>query len=166
MKMSHITTGLAAAAALGLASAVSAGEYADWNADGTVSLKLGETYDNTVITVPAADLGALIKEGEQPFAGTEITVTVNTGGPKGGISGPLHAFRPVWEELTGGKVNVVELPFAQHYSKMMLDVRNGTGQYDAFIVGAFWYGDMVPQDTPSRSTTSSPPATTRSGPTT
>ena len=27
---------------------------------------------------------------------------------------------------------------------MMLDLRNGTGQYDAFMVGAFWYGDIVP----------------------
>src|SRR3546814_11703378 len=61
----------------------------------------------------------------------------------GGISGPLYAFRPVWEELSGGKVNIVELPFAEHYTKMMLDLRNGTGEYDAFIVGAFWYGDIA-----------------------
>src|SRR5262249_50432761 len=46
-------------------------------------------------------------------------------------------------ELTGGKVNVIELPFAEHYTKMMLDLRNGTGEYDAFMVGAFWYGDIV-----------------------
>ena len=74
--------------ALGLASASFAGDAVDWNADGTVSLKLSETYDNTVITVPAADLGALIKEGEQPFAGAEITVSTLASGPKGGISGP------------------------------------------------------------------------------
>lgn len=145
MKTRHLSTGLAAAAALGLASASFAGDAVDWNADGTVSLKLGETYDNTVITVPAADLGALIKEGEQPFAGTEITVSTLASGPKGGISGPLHAFRPVWEELTGGKVTIVELPYAEAYSKMLLDVRNGTGEYDGFIVGAFWYGDIAPQ---------------------
>ena len=60
MKTSHLSTGLAAAAALGLASAAFAGDAVDWNADGTVSLKLGETYDDTVIAVPAADLGALI----------------------------------------------------------------------------------------------------------
>ena len=68
---------------------------------------------------------------------------MNGAGPKGGISGPLYQFRPIWEELTGGKVNIVELPFAEHYTKMMLDLRNGTGQYDAFMVGAFWYGDIV-----------------------
>ena len=27
----------------------------------------------------------------------------------------------------------------------MLDLRNGTGEYDAFMVGAFWYGDIAPQ---------------------
>jgi multiple sugar transport system substrate-binding protein len=27
---------------------------------------------------------------------------------------------------------------------MMLDLRNGTGEYDAFMVGAFWYGDIAP----------------------
>jgi multiple sugar transport system substrate-binding protein len=63
---------------------------------------------------------------------------------KGGISGPLYEFRPIWEDLSGGKIYIIELPFAEHYTKMMLDVRNGTGQYDAFMVGAFWYGDIVP----------------------
>ena len=137
--------GLAAAALACLATPSLAGESVDWNDDGTVTLKLGADYDDTMITVPAADLGALIQPGEQPFEGTEITVTVNSGGPKGGISGPLYAFRPIWEELTGGTVTIVELPFAEHYSKMILDVKSGTGQYDAFMVGAFWYGDMVPQ---------------------
>ncbi len=115
-----------------------------WNDDGTVDLMLGPNYDNTVISVPQKDLGTAFGQGQKPFEGAEITVTVNASGPKGGISGPLHAFRPVWEELSGGKVNIVELPFAEHYTKMMLDLRNGTGQYDAFMVGAFWYGDIVP----------------------
>ena len=115
-----------------------------WNEDGTVDLMLGPDYDDTVITVPQASMGALFGPDEKPFEGAEISVTVNSSGPKGGISGPLHAFRPVWEELSGGKLNIVELPFAEHYTKMMLDLRNGTGEYDAFMVGAFWYGDIVP----------------------
>ncbi|MBX6322970.1 MAG: extracellular solute-binding protein [Rhodospirillaceae bacterium] len=90
------------------------------------------------------ELGSAFGPGKQPFKGVTISVTVNAGGPKGGISGPLYEFRPIWEELSGGKVNIVELPFAEHYTKMMLDLRNGTGDYDAFMVGAFWYGDIVP----------------------
>lgn len=120
------------------------GEFVDWNDDGTVTLKLGEAYDNTEIVVNGEDLGALFGADEQPFPDAEISVTVNSGGPKGGISGPLYAFRGPWEELTGGTLNVIELPFGEHYTKMMLDLRNGTGQYDAFMVGAFWYGDIVP----------------------
>ena len=127
-----------------LAAPVSAGENVDWKDDGTVDLKLGEAYNNQVITIKREDLGSEFGPDKQPFKDVTITLTVNGAGPKGGISGPLYQFRPIWEELTGGKVNIVELPFAEHYTKMMLDLRNGTGQYDAFMVGAFWYGDIVP----------------------
>ncbi len=126
-----------------LATAVSA-QQVRWNDDGTVDLMLGPDYDDAVITTTREELGSLFGPGEKPFEGVEISVTVNASGPKGGISGPLHAFRPIWEELSGGKVNIVELPFAEHYTKMMLDLRNATGQYDAFMVGAFWYGDIAP----------------------
>ena len=43
MKMSHLSTGLAAAAALGLASASFAGDAVDWNDDGTVTFKLARS---------------------------------------------------------------------------------------------------------------------------
>ena len=144
--MVRITRLLACAALLSTTAVPAlAGEFVDWNDDGTVTLKLGEFYDNAQITVNADDLGALFGPDQQPFEGSEISVTVNSGGPKGGIAGPLYAFRGPWEELTGGKLNVIELPFAEHYTKMMLDLRNATGQYDAFMVGAFWYGDIVPE---------------------
>ncbi len=126
------------------AVSASAGEYVDWKDDGSVVLKLGEAYNNAKIVTSREELGSAFGPDKKPFDGVTITVTVNGAGPKGGISGPLHQFRPIWEELSGGKVNIVELPFAEHYTKMMLDLRNGTGQYDAFMVGAFWYGDIVP----------------------
>ncbi|MGH6896528.1 MAG: hypothetical protein ACREJ5_08265 [Geminicoccaceae bacterium] len=64
-------------------------------------------------------------------------------GPKGGISGPIHAFRPVWEELSGGTLDIALTPITDLYAKMMLDLRQGTGLYDAIIVGAFFYGDLI-----------------------
>ena len=64
-------------------------------------------------------------------------------GPKGGISGPINAFRPVWEELSGGTLDIALTPITDLYAKMMLDLRQGTGLYDAIIVGAFFYGDLV-----------------------
>jgi multiple sugar transport system substrate-binding protein len=132
------------AAGVLMASTAMAQEHVRWNDDGTVDLMLGPDYDDTVITTTREELGTLFGPDELPFEGAEISVTVNSSGPKGGISGPLHAFRPVWEELSGGKLNIVELPFGEHYTKMMLDLRNGTGEYDGFMVGAFWYGDIVP----------------------
>ena len=143
--MSSMRNRMAAGAAIVAlaAGSATAGEYVDWG-DDTVTLKLGEQYDNATIEVPRANMGALFGPDEKPFEGEEISVTVNASGPKGGISGPLHAFRGPWEELTGATLNIVELPFAEHYTKMMLDLRNGTGEYDAFMVGAFWYGDIAP----------------------
>jgi multiple sugar transport system substrate-binding protein len=135
---------LGAAATALITTTAAAQEHVRWNDDGTVDLMLGPDYDNVVITTTREELGTLFGPDEKPFEGVEISVTVNVGGPKGGISGPLHAFRPIWEELSGGTLNVVEIPFAEHYTKMMLDLRNGTGEYDAFMVGAFWYGDIAP----------------------
>jgi multiple sugar transport system substrate-binding protein len=128
------STILAASASLATAQSVK------WNADGGADLIMD---DGTVITAGPGDLGSLFGPGEKPFDGVEITITVNAGGPKGGISGPLHSFRPIWEELSGGKLNIVELPFAEHFTKMTTDLRTGTGQFDAFMVGAFWYGDIA-----------------------
>jgi multiple sugar transport system substrate-binding protein len=145
MRRLQALLGSAALVTLGFGSlGALASEHVEWKDDGTVLLKLGPEYDNAVIQTSREELGSEFGPDQKPFEGVEISVTVNGAGPKGGISGPLYSFRPIWEELSGGKVNIVELPFAEHYTKMMLDLRNGTGQYDAFMVGAFWYGDIVP----------------------
>jgi multiple sugar transport system substrate-binding protein len=143
MRMTCALLGATAFLALSVGQAAAEGQV-KWNDDDTVSLQMGPEYDNQVITVSREELGSIFGPDEKPYEGVEITVTVNSGGPKGGISGPLFSFRPIWEELSGGKVNIVELPFGEHYTKMMLDLRNGTGQYDAFMAGAFWYGDVAP----------------------
>jgi multiple sugar transport system substrate-binding protein len=143
MRMVQALLAGAALSVLAAGTADAAGQV-EWQGDGTVALKMGPEYDNQVITVKREDLGSEMSPDSKPYEGVTLNITVNGAGPKGGISGPLYSFRSIWEELTGGKVNVVELPFAEHYTKMMLDLRNGTGQYDAFMVGAFWYGDIVP----------------------
>jgi multiple sugar transport system substrate-binding protein len=136
---------VAAGLCLGFAASAAMAQdtpHVKWHSDGTVDLITDPDYGVTIHT-SQAELGTEFGPGKQPFKGTTISVTVNSGGPKGGISGPLYEYRPIWEELSGGKVNIVELPFAEHYTKMMLDLRNGTGTYDAFMVGAFWYGDII-----------------------
>jgi multiple sugar transport system substrate-binding protein len=125
------------------ASAAMAQEHVRWNDDGTVDLMLGPDYDNAVITASQEELGSLFGPDQKPFEGANITVLTLDSGPKGGISGPINAFRPVWEELSGGKLDIALTPITDLYAKMMLDLRQGTGLYDGMIVGAFFYGDLV-----------------------
>ena len=126
-----------------LAGSAYAGQYVEWRDDGSVLLKLGPDYDNAVIETSREELGALFGPDQKPFEGVNITVLTLDSGPKGGISGPIMALRPVWEELSGGKLDVALVPITDLYAKMMLDLRQGTGLYDAIVVAAFFYGDLI-----------------------
>jgi multiple sugar transport system substrate-binding protein len=139
--MQALLGGVALAALLGGSAA--AGQYVDWNPDGSVNLKLGPSYDNVVITTTREELSPLFGPDQKPFEGAQVTVLTLDSGPKGGISGPITAFRPVWEELSGGKLDIALVPITDLYAKMMLDLRQGTGLYDAIVVGAFFYGDLI-----------------------
>jgi len=139
----HELTRLMLAAACTMAlTPVLAQDYVTWNDDGTVTLRTPEEYEGE-FTIPQAMLGALFAPGEQPFAGEEVTILTLDSGPKGGISGPLYAFRPMWEELTGATLTIALTPISELYTKTFLDLRNGTGEYDAMMVGAFFYGDLI-----------------------
>lgn len=82
----------------------------------------------------------------QPFAGQTVSITVNAAGEKGPITGPFYEHRAEWEEMTGAKLNIIEVPFEDHYTKMMTDLQTGTGAYDGFVAGAWWLGDLVAGD--------------------
>lgn len=79
-------------------------------ADITLTNASGES-----ITFTDEEIGTIAASGEKPFEGITITVTVNQGGPKGGISGPLYEWRDAWEQITGAKLNIVEIPYAEHH---------------------------------------------------
>ena len=99
--------------------------------------------DGDKITFTNEEIGTIAAEGKQPFKGKEVTITVNTGGPKGGISGPLFDWRDAWEKMTGAKLNIVEIPIAEQFQKVMVDLQTGAKQYDACMPAASWYGDLV-----------------------
>ena len=80
------------------------------------------------------------------FEGQTVTVIVNTAGEKGPISGPFYEVRDEFEKATGAKLEIVEVPFAEHFPKLMTDLTTGTGQYDTSIAGAWWLGDLVGGD--------------------
>ncbi len=56
---------------------------------------------------------------------------------------PLNFSGPKWKELTGCKVEVVEVPTAEMFTKIMQEYRAGTGAYDALNVIPAWMPDLV-----------------------
>jgi hypothetical protein len=123
---------------LGLTGGATAGQYVDWFDDGSVLLKLGPDYDDAVIETSREQLGSLLGPDQAPFADTTITILTHDEGPKGPISGPITALRPVWEELTGGTLEIALVPIGELYAAMMLDLERGAGRYDAIVVPAYF----------------------------
>jgi len=56
---------------------------------------------------------------------------------------PLNYSGPKWEQLTGCKVKVVEVPTAEMFTKIMQEFRAGTGAYDALNVIPAWMPDLA-----------------------
>ena len=142
LKAGLISAGVALAA-LTAANAQAQDGHVTWHDDGSVDLIM---EDGAVIKTSRDELGSLFGPGEKPFEGTTLTVLTLDSGPRGGISGPIFSFRPIWEELSGATLEIALTPVTDLYAKMMLDLRQGTGLYDAIIVGAFFYGDLVAGD--------------------
>ena len=123
--------------------AAAAGPYVDRLDDGTVLLKLGPVYGNAVIETTTSELGPLLG-GEAPaFAGKTVHLLTQNEGPLGAISGPIEALRPVWEELSGGKLELGLVPVSELYADLMLDLQGDRHTYDAAVVAAYFYGDLI-----------------------
>ncbi len=78
-----------------------------------------------------------------PYEGQTVTVIVNAAGEKGPIAGPFYEVRDEFEAATGATLEIVEVPFAEHFPKLLTDMSTETGQYDVSIAGAWWLGDLV-----------------------
>ena len=75
------------------------------------------------------------------FSGTTIRVVAFTG-PQ--IADPLQRRAPDFEKLTGAKVQVITVPFADLYQKLLTDFATKTNSYDATVFDPQWMGDYVP----------------------
>jgi len=80
-----------------------------------------------------------VKEA-QKYRGQEITIVWEAGLQ---ALDPLNFSGPKWEELTGIKVKVVEVPIAEMFTKIMQEYRAGTGAYDALNVVPAWMPDLA-----------------------
>lgn len=80
-----------------------------------------------------------VKEA-QKYRGQTITIVWEAGLQ---ALDPLNFSGPKWEELTGIKVKVVEVPIAEMFTKIMQEYRAGTGAYDALNVVPSWMPDLA-----------------------
>jgi multiple sugar transport system substrate-binding protein len=81
-----------------------------------------------------------VDEAKKGCAGKTITIVWEAGLQS---LDPLNFSGPKWEQLTGCKVKVVEVPTAEMFTKIMQEYRAGTGAYDALNVVPAWMPDLV-----------------------
>ena len=79
-------------------------------------------------------------EAAKKYSGTEISIVWEAGLQS---LDPLNFSGPKWEELTGIKVKVIEVPTAEMFTKILQEHRAGTGAYDALNVIPSWMPDLV-----------------------
>jgi multiple sugar transport system substrate-binding protein len=87
-----------------------------------------------------ATAAATAVEEAKKYAGSEITIVWEAGLQS---LDPLNFSGPKWEELTGIKVKVIEVPTAEMFTKILQEHRAGTGAYDALNVIPAWMPDLV-----------------------
>lgn len=79
-------------------------------------------------------------EAAKQYAGQEITVVWEAGLQS---LDPLNYSVPMWRELTGMNVRVIEVPVTEMFTKILQEHRAGTGAYDALNVIPSWMPDLA-----------------------
>lgn len=95
---------------------------------------------STVAQAADGNAAEIAVEAAKKYAGTEISIVWEAGLQS---LDPINYSGPKWEELTGIKVNVVEVPTDQMFTKIMQDYRSGAAAYDALNVIPSWMPDLV-----------------------
>ncbi len=107
-----------------------------------MSLSLGITFvliGGAVVAQSEGDAASIAVEAAQQYSGTTITIMYEAGlqATDGYLMGP------VWTELTGINVQVVETPFEEMYNQPLADHFAGTASFDVINVIPAWMGDFV-----------------------
>jgi multiple sugar transport system substrate-binding protein len=88
----------------------------------------------------AASAAQAAAEAAKRFAGITLNVTYESGLQP---MDPKIFSGPMWEKLTGIKINVIEIATSEMFTKTMAEHRAGTGAYDVLNVMPQWLPDMV-----------------------
>ena len=95
---------------------------------------------SSVVPAQAQSAAERAVEAAKQFSGAEISIVWEAGLQS---LDPLNFSGPKWEELTGIKVKVIEVPTAEMFTKILQEHRAGTGAYDALNVIPSWMPDLV-----------------------
>ncbi len=79
-------------------------------------------------------------EAARQYAGETLNITWEEGLQARDL---LSHSGPIWEQLTGVRVNVVEIPINELFTRTLAEHRAGTGAYDMLSVVPAWMPDMV-----------------------
>ena len=112
----------------------------------TITETVRETVTKTVtktVTTTAAPPTTTPAKPTIRFEGATVNVACMAGGPEGPHSSVLYYFKDEWEKLTGAKLNVIEIPFAELHEKVITDCVTGAGVYDVAKICATSLGDLV-----------------------
>lgn len=80
----------------------------------------------------------------KPYKGQTINVLVC----KITVGDCVKWHAPHWEEATGAKVNIAEVPIETLHQQIFSDLSSGLGKYDAYMPGAWFYGDFFVPEQP------------------
>lgn len=89
--------------------------------------------------MPEGDAASIAVEAAQQYSGTSITVMYEAGLQ----AQDGYAMGPIWEELTGISVEVIETPFEEMFSTPINEHLAGTATIDLYNVVPAWTGDFV-----------------------
>lgn len=79
-------------------------------------------------------------EEARKYAGATLTIEWQAGLQSLDL---LNFSGPLWEQLTGVKIKVVEIPINEVFSKIVIEHRAGTGSFDVIDVVPAWTPDLV-----------------------
>ena len=77
---------------------------------------------------------------QEHFSGQTVVVVTQTGSA---IGGPVLDKGPIWEEMTGGNIELQTFAFGDLFEKIVTAYETGAGDYDVIIYAADWAGDIM-----------------------